>query len=323
MEKSSDRKIVCLINPLAANKRWKRRRRLRAELIQKLPGSCLDTPRTKEETVEMARSICSSADLVVAVGGDGTIADVLQGIFESGRLDRVVFGVVPFGSGNAFRKSLGIPRNPFRAIKYILEGDIFSIDLIQIEDRVAAFASVGSTAAVTGEKLRHSIPGLIGHLLAARKLLFYRRKENTLELRGAIDQEGRQYENLTVTSRFLDCVIGNSNYFGYSWLVAPQARLDDGYLDIILFEMPPLIYILLFPLIYFGWVQRKLRHFKAREVVIKGQNLEVQYNGEYLGSLDSVRVRVLPAAIKVTGNRKKAARFLLNQGEEPEVQPRI
>lgn len=323
MENSGDRKIVCLINPLAANKRWKRRRKLRAELVKRLPGSCLDTPKTKEETVEMTRSICSSADLVVAVGGDGTIADVLQGIFESGRPDRVVFGVIPFGSGNAFRKSLGIPRNPFKAIKYILEGDIFSIDLIQIEDRVAAFASVGSTAAVTGEKLRHSIPGLFGHLLAARKLLFYRRKENILELRGAVDQEGRQYENLTITSRFLDCVIGNSNYFGYSWLVAPQARLDDGYLDIILFEMPPLIYIFLFPLIYFGWVQRKLRHFKAREVVIKGEGLEVQYNGEYLGSLDSVRVKVLPAAIKVTGNLKKAARFLVNQGNGPENQPGV
>ncbi|MCR4408814.1 MAG: diacylglycerol kinase family protein [Candidatus Saccharicenans sp.] len=323
MDNSSDRKIVCLINPLAANKRWKRRRKLRAELVKRLPGSCLDTPRTKEETVEMTRSICPSADLVVAVGGDGTIADVLQGIFESGRQDRVVFGVIPFGSGNAFRKSLGIPRNPFKAIKYILEGDIFDIDLIQIEDRVAAFASVGSTAAVTGEKLRHSIPGLFGHLLAARKLLFYRRKQNVLELRGAVDQEGRQYENLTVTSRFLDCVIGNSNYFGYSWLVAPQARLDDGYLDIILFEMPPLIYIFLFPLIYFGWVQRKLRHFKAREVIIKGEGLEVQYNGEYLGSLDSVRVKVLPAAIKVTGNLKKAARFLVNQGNGPENQPGV
>ncbi len=316
MENRNGRKIVCLINPLAANKRWKRRRRLRAELVKKLPGSCLDTPRTKEETVEMARSVCNSADLVVAVGGDGTIADVLQGVFESGRQDRVVFGVIPFGSGNAFRKSLGIPRNPFKAIKYVLEGDVFSIDLIKIEDRVAAFASVGSTAAVTGEKLRHSIPGLFGHLLAARKLLFYRRKENTLELRGAVDPEGRQYEQLTVTSRFLDCVIGNSNYFGYSWLVAPQARLDDGYLDIILFEMPPLIYIFLFPLIYFGWVQRKLRHFKAREVVIKGEGLEVQYNGEYLGSLDSVRVKVLPAAIRVTGNRKKAERFLIKQEKE-------
>ncbi|MCR4395587.1 MAG: hypothetical protein NUW07_02500 [Candidatus Saccharicenans sp.] len=317
MENTKDRKIVCLINPLAANKRWKRRRRLRAELIKRLPGGCLDTPRNKEETVAMTRTVCSSADLVVAVGGDGTIADVLQGIFESGRQGQVTFGVIPFGSGNAFRKSLGIPRNPFRAIKYIQEGDIFSIDLIKIEDRVAAFASIGSTAAVTGEKVRNTIPGLLGHLLAARKLLFYRRQENTLELSDVIDQKGHHYQRLTASSRFLDCVIGNSNYFGYSWLVAPQAKLDDGYLDVILFEMPPLIYILLFPFIYFGWMQRKLKHFKAREVTVRGQALEVQYNGEYLGALDSVHIQVLPGALKVVGNRKKAARFLVAKEASP------
>lgn len=315
---NNNKKIVCLINPLAANKRWKRRRKLRAELIRRLPGSCLDTPKTKEETVEMTRSVCPSADLVVAVGGDGTVADVLQGIFESGRQDRVVFGVIPFGSGNAFRKSLGIPRNPFKSIKYILEGDVFPIDLIKIENRIAAFASVGSTAAVTGEKTRHSIPGLFGHLLAARRLLFFKRRENTLELNEAFDQKGHHYDHLTITSRFLDCVIGNSNYFGYSWLVAPQAKLNDGYLDIILFEMPPLIYIFLFPLIYFGWVQKKLRHFRAREVLIKGPNLEVQYNGEYLGRLDSVQIKVLPSALKVVGNRKKAGRFLVSEKSEQE-----
>ncbi|MGB4705231.1 MAG: diacylglycerol kinase family protein [Candidatus Saccharicenans sp.] len=316
---NQNRRIVCLINPLAANKRWKRRRKLRAELIRRLPGSCLDTPRTKEETVKMTREMCSSADMVVAVGGDGTIADVLQGIFEAGRQDRVVFGVIPFGSGNAFRKSLGIPRNPFKSIDYLFEGDIFPIDLIQVEDRIAAFASVGATAAVTGEKTRHSVPGLIGHLLAARKLFFYRRKESVLELFEAVDRKGREYEHLTISSRFLDCVIGNSNYFGYSWLVAPQARLDDGYLDIILFEMPALLYILLFPLIYFGLLQKKLRHFRARAVVIKGEKLEVQYNGEYLGALDEVRIKVLPGAVKVAGNRKKAARFLSKKEEPPEV----
>jgi len=52
MENSGDKKIVYLINPMAANKRWKRWRILRAELVKRLPGSCLDTPRTKEETVE-------------------------------------------------------------------------------------------------------------------------------------------------------------------------------------------------------------------------------------------------------------------------------
>jgi len=54
-------------------------------LIDSLPGQCLDAPRSKEETVAMTKEACQAAELVVAVGGDGTIADVLQGIFESSR----------------------------------------------------------------------------------------------------------------------------------------------------------------------------------------------------------------------------------------------
>lgn len=313
LNKKQEKNIICLINPLAANKRWKRRRKLRQELISCLPGRCLDTPSSKEETVKLARELAPEADMMVAVGGDGTVADVLQGIFEAGQNQRLIFGVIPFGSGNAFRISLGLPRNPFKAIKYLLNGDLLTVDLIMVEGRIAGFASVGSTAAVTGEKLRHSIPGLIGHLLAARKLIFYRRKEKTLRLYHGLDERGQPFDYLELKSRFLDCVVGNTNYFGYRWLVAPEARLNDGFLDIILFEMPPLIYILLFPLIYFGLLQKRLRHFKARELVIEGDELDVQYNGEYLGAQNSVRFRILPQALQVMGNRKKAARFLVNK----------
>jgi len=93
--------------------------------------------------------------------------------------------------------------------------------------------------------------------------------------------------------------------------VAPEARLNDGYLDLVLFEMSPLLYILCFPLIYFGLLQKNLRHFKAKEITIRGRNLDVQYNGEYLNSLSTVKARVLPASLKVMANEKKARRFLV------------
>ncbi|NMC64551.1 MAG: hypothetical protein GYA53_00190, partial [Acidobacteria bacterium] len=102
-----------------------------------------------------------------------------------------------------------------------------------------------------------------------------------------------------------------SNYFGYSWLVAPEARLNDGYLDLVLFEMPPLLYILSFPLIYFGFLQKRLRHFKAKEITFKGPSLDLQYNGEYLDTFTTVKARVLPAGLKVMANRKKSKRFLV------------
>ena len=176
---------------------------------------------------------------------------------------------------------------------------------------MAGFASVGSTAAVTGEKIKHSIPGLIGHLLAARRLLFYKREEKIIELHDGLDQHGNKFDYLELSSHFLDGVIGKFNYFGYSWLVAPEARLNDGYLDLVLFEMSPLLYILCFPLIYFGLLQKNLRHFKAKEITIRGRNLDVQYNGEYLNSLSTVKARVLPASLKVMANEKKARRFLV------------
>ncbi|HAV41602.1 MAG TPA: hypothetical protein DCW97_04235 [Acidobacteria bacterium] len=307
----TDKKIVCIINPAAANRRWKKRRRLQAKLIDSLPGQCLDAPRSKEETVAMTKEACQAADLVVAVGGDGTIADVLQGIFESSRRPEITFGVIPFGSGNAFRKSLGLPRRPFKAIKYLKNGDTLTVDLIKIEGLVAGFASVGSTAAVTGEKIKHGIPGLAGHLLAARRLLFYKREEKIIGLYDGIDDKGNKFDYLEFPSRFLDAVIGKSNYFGYSWLVAPEARLNDGYLDLVLFEMPPLLYILSFPLIYFGFLQKRLRQFKAKEITIKGPSLDIQYNGEYLDTFTTVKARVLPAGLKVMANRKKAKRFLV------------
>ncbi|MBN2264975.1 MAG: acylglycerol kinase family protein, partial [Candidatus Aminicenantes bacterium] len=100
-----DLKTACLINPRAANSKWTRRRLLRTYLQRKLPGEIYDGLGDTRTTVEKAAIASRGADVIVAMGGDGTIADTLQGIFEAGRQGEVLFGVIPFGSGNAFRKA--------------------------------------------------------------------------------------------------------------------------------------------------------------------------------------------------------------------------
>ena len=112
----------------------------------------------------------------------------------------------------------------------------------------------------------------------------------------------------TVTSHFFDCIVTKTNYFGYSWKIAPEAVVDDGYLDVTLFEMRPLKYALLFPLIYFGLYQSRLRHFKAKRVVISGRNMPIQFNGEFLGDRDRVEFRVLPRAIRMVFPPTRRAR---------------
>ncbi len=304
-------RTATLINPRAANYKWKRRKLLRAYLQKKLPGEIYDgLGDTMETTIERATAACRDSDVIVAMGGDGTVADTLQGIFDAGKEREVLFGVIPFGSGNAFRKSFDIPKNPLRAIDRLAEGVARPIDLMEVEGRVAAFASIGATARVTGEKLRGKVQGLWGHLLAGRRLFDTPAEEKTIELTDGFDKSG-PFEKKTFTSKFFDCIVAKTNHFGYSWRVAPEAVIDDGYLDVTLFELGPMKYAFLFPLIYFGVYQRRLRHFKARRVVISGRDLPIQFNGEFLGDRDRIEFHVLPQAIRmvIPPTRRAARRF--------------
>jgi diacylglycerol kinase (ATP) len=290
--------VAFLVNPKAANSKWLRRKKLRAYLQRKLNGRIQDVFGDTRTTVERARLASAESEVIVAMGGDGTIADALQGIFEAGKEGEILFGVIPFGSGNAFRKSFGIPKNPRRAIDRLAAGVPRTIDLMDVEGRRAAFASVGATARVTGEKLRHKVGGLWGHVLAGRRLFGSSTGEKVIELFDGLDRSGA-FEAKTIQSRFFDCIVTKTNYFGYSWHIAPRARVDDGYLDITLFEVGPVKYTLLFPLIYVGFYPRRNRHFKAKRVVVTGREMPVQFNGEYLGPRDRVEFRVLPRAIRI------------------------
>lgn len=304
-------RTACLVNPRAANSKWMRRKLLRAYLQRRLPGDIYDDVGDMKTTLEKTAAACRDSDLVVAMGGDGTVADTLQGIFAAGKQGDVLFGVIPFGSGNAFRSAFAISLNPLRAIDDLADGVARPIDLMEVEGRVAAFASIGATARVTGEKLRGKVQGLWGHVLAGRRLFDTPLDPKTIELYDGRDRSG-PFERKTLTSSFFDCVVAKTSFFGYRWNIAPKAVVDDGYLDVTLFELRPLKYALLFPFIYFGLYQRRLRHFKARKVVVSGRAMPIQFNGEFLGDRDRIEFQVLPRAIRmvVPPTRRAGKRFL-------------
>jgi diacylglycerol kinase family enzyme len=273
----SSQEISCIVNPKAARKKWQRRKKLRAYLQKNL--------------------------IIVAVGGDGTIADVIQGIIDARREKDTILGIVPFGSGNAFRKSLGIPKNVKRAIRLLKEGETREIDLIDIEGKVTGIASIGATARVTQEKLQHNIQGFLGHILASRIVPSLPKSEQQIELFDGISDNGEHFDKKTLSLSLFECVVGKTTYFGYSWKVAPRAKIDDGFLDITLYETGGFKYLLFFPLIYFGLYQKTQKHFKAKKVIIRGKDLPAQYNGEFLGIKDKFEFRVLPRALKIISPR--------------------
>ena len=296
-------RVASIINPDAARKKWLRRRRLHRFLKENLPGRFYDVLADKDSTIRLVRDVCPDCETIVAVGGDGTIADVFQGIKEAGREKEVILGVIPLGSGNAFRQSLAIPKNIRKAIRVVREGSIRDIELMDIEGRLAGFASIGATARVTQERIQRQTHGLWGHVRAGTILFRLPRWELEAELEEGIDDQGNSFDRKILRLKALDCVAAKSNYFGYGWRIAPQASLEDSYLDITFFEMSGFKYALLLPLIFFGLHQRRQRHFKAKKLILRGKNLPIQYHGEYLDTKDKVEIRVLPRVFRVISPR--------------------
>jgi|Deesub1362B_J571_1020462.scaffolds.fasta_scaffold00019_84 diacylglycerol kinase (ATP) len=292
-------KVVCLINPKAANRKWRRRRRLRRYLQNNLPGEIIDTHQDKQFTIKTVAALSREKDVIIAAGGDGTIADVIQGIIESQVSPRPILGIIPLGSGNAFRKSLHIPRLIPLAVKVLHHGYFREIDLIQFNGQVAGFTSIGATAEVTFRKYANPTPGLWGHIKEALQMPNFSPWKIKLHLIDGVGPEGKKFSELTLEERIFDCVINKTQHFGYSWLVAPLARVDDGYLDITLFQLSGWQYLLSFPLNYFGLLQKFQKHYKAKEVYLQGKNLPLQYNGEPFAYCQNVHFQVLLRALKV------------------------
>ncbi|MFC2158813.1 hypothetical protein ACFLT9_13350, partial [Acidobacteriota bacterium] len=90
------------------------------------------------------------------------------------------------------------------------------------------------------------------------------RRKMEIELFDGEDDSEQKFDYKKLNLKVFDCVVGKTKHFGYGWRVAPEAKIDDGYIDITLFETTGLQYISFFPLIFLGLYQRTQKHFKAK-----------------------------------------------------------
>ncbi|MDD8026807.1 MAG: diacylglycerol kinase family protein [Acidobacteriota bacterium] len=293
------KRVAVVVNPNSARRKWRRSPKLRTYLQDRFPGRVYDQFAGKAGMIETVARLSAENDVILGLGGDGTLADIMQGIVNSGRQQDVLLGIIPLGSGNAVRKSLRIPRGLRAAVKSFYRGRPRAIDLIDVDGRVASLVSIGATGMVTHAKAKGKIPGLAGHLLASARMAWHPREFFEIELFDGLDDKGADFDHKVLRLKVFDCVVNKTNHFGYNWLVAPKAKIDDGYLDVTIFDIRSYNYLVNFPMIYLGHYQRILKHFKARRVIIRGDMLHAQYNGEILPPCGKLEMKVLPKALRV------------------------
>jgi diacylglycerol kinase (ATP) len=173
-------------------------------------------------------------ELIVAAGGDGTLNEVVNGIGENSGDVRV--GLIPLGTGNDFGRSIGVPPDIDAAIDLIRSGDTRPVDLVRVtSDEVRYFVNVsaGGFSGLVDEKLTPEMKKTWGPLAylrsAAAALPELRAYRTTL----AFDND----ESLML--ELYNVVVANGRYVAAGMLIAPEAAIDDGLLDVILIPKRP------------------------------------------------------------------------------------
>ena len=254
--------------------------------------------------IELAKSAAKKGyELVVSVGGDGTINEIVNGLYDAGSIGDVMLGIISTGSGNDYIRTVGVPRHHKEACRCLTNPRKLVVDLgvvecvsnRQILKRLFVnFAGLGFDAEVAKAttqrfKALGSVPSYLMGLLTT--FMFYKNREVSLKLDG-------QAEERKV------CVIlmGNGKYGGGGMLATPHADLTDGLLDVLIIDdlsKPDLLWSL--PRVYRGThlTHPKVTMKRAREIDIRptGQ-MSVQADGELLGEAPA-RFHVLPAALNV------------------------
>ncbi len=288
------KKILIIINRKAGTNRQKR---LDDFIRQHFPAHAFQV-----ETVylaylghgqDLARdAVTRGFDIVVAVGGDGSINEIARGLVGS----NTALAIIPLGSGNGLARALKIPLNVDKAMELVATGRPRPMDVgFANEHLFLSNAGIGFDAKVA-EEFRHTKHrGLYGY---ASQVIRSFRSYRYLPYR--IDIDGRQLEE----PAFL-LTIANGNQFGFEFKLAAEATVFDGKFDLCL--VPPINFWELAPLSIhslLGNLEKThyMQHYTGRSVTICSEQLEcLQVDGDAvpLTCGQQVTFRLEPASLQV------------------------
>jgi diacylglycerol kinase (ATP) len=302
---------IFLVNPASANgstgRRWPELARRAA--AAGLEGDTLLSERPGHLSELAREAALAGARLLVVVGGDGSVYEVANGLV--GVADPPEIAVVPRGTGWDFVRTFGIPRDVERAAAIALEGETRTIDAGRVSYRAwdgsettAVFANVGSAGmsgaiAKRANETTKALGGKASYLWATFAV-FSRWQAAEVEI--AVDDERR-------TGRMFDVVVANGRFFGGGMQICPEAKPDDGLLDVLTIgDVTKRDLVQTMPKIYRG---THLPHPKAELLrgaavtVTSDTAIPIQLDGEQPGTTPA-RFEVIPGALRLRVPRSQS-----------------
>lgn len=189
------------------------------------------TERPGHATEIAANAIANGADIIVASGGDGTVNEVASALVDTD----IPMGILPAGSGNGLARCLGISMSYALALRTIIRGNTKLMDVATVNDKLyTSIAGIGFDAFVAQKFAESSIRGMISYMqIILNEFSSYKPLTYNLTI------DGEEFEK-----QALMIVFANSNQFGFNTKIAPDAKVDDGYLDICVVKKMPVTQLL-------------------------------------------------------------------------------
>ncbi len=247
-----------------------------------------------KEAIDLAREASKKYEVIVAVGGDGTVNEVVNGIVDS----KAKLGIIPIGSGNDFAKQMGLTYNLKKDLEILSEGKIKVVDLGLVNKRHYFINGLG--VGFDGEVAYHVrdflkyAKGFSGYLLSVfRTLATYKFNRVKFYVDG----------NKLKEEKILLIATCNGTTYGGGFKVAPSAKVDDGLLTICFVgKMGKFYAVRNIPKILQGThiSLPEVSTYTGKNVRIKSEkDLFSQLDGEILPPLKEFEVEIMPNKISV------------------------
>ena len=287
----SKKRLLYIVNPVSG----RGRQDILLSLLDKYKNShriVCDIKYTESagHAVQISKDSCLQYDALIAVGGDGSINEVAQGLINTG----TALGVVPTGSGNGFARHLKIPMKMEKAVEAIHRFNTMRIDTAEVNGHpYVNVAGIGFDARIAHKFAAFSKRGFLSY---ARITVSELHRFKPLNVRILTDDNQQEVSVFLIS-------IANGSQFGNNAYIAPGASMQDGKLNAVLLNRFPYASAPALAARLFIKSLDKSKHINARMT----EHITLEKKGEILAHLDGepytfhdkVEISVRPSSLKV------------------------
>ncbi|MCX6250350.1 MAG: diacylglycerol kinase family lipid kinase [Bacteroidetes bacterium] len=285
-------KIFFILNPVSGTSK---NDNLEKIIKQKLSDSGFEYKVAYTESPEDAEKLSrdavkSGTNIIVAVGGDGTVNETARGIIGTD----IALAIIPTGSGNGLARHLKIPMRISKAIDIILRGKQIRIDTATLDGQLFLnIAGVGFDAHVAKEFSKVKKRGFFSYMrIISTEYKGYKPRKYTLVIDGK-----------TIKRKAFMVSFANSNQFGNNTSIDPNARLDSGCIDVCIVRKVPMIRLpLVIPLLFLKLFNRTvfIEIISAKDVVVKrSKGKTIHLDGEPFQHGKEFEIKVNPLSLNI------------------------